>query len=90
MDNQVNPRPLFEIIERARPAVRDEDIRRLVDGGLTPSAVHTLIYESTGGDKKSRERRAMTSRWLAILKRDYPEEYEKLIIENSKKKQIRN
>ncbi len=77
-----NPRPLYEIIERARSVVNDTYVRGLVDGGMLPYAVNTLVLDNTKGDRRTRERKAMSARWLAILKWDYPEEYEKFIAEN--------
>ena len=77
-----NPMPVFEIKERARAVVNDRYVRSLVDGEILPYPVSTMVLDNTKGDRKTREHRAMSARWLAILKWDYPEEYEKFIAEN--------
>lgn len=78
LDNQ----RLFMLVERARSVVDDQYVRRLVDRGMLPYPVSEVVLENTKGDKKAKERRSMAARSLAVLKRDYPEIYEKLISEN--------
>jgi hypothetical protein len=76
-------RSVSEIIERARPVIHDRYVRRLIDEyGLLPTPVHTIVHQNTHGDETTKTMRAKAARWLAVLRRDYPEEYEKLIAEN--------
>jgi hypothetical protein len=63
-----------EVELRCKPVINNSDIIRLIDTGTSPTAVHQLILTETKDEDT-----AKAARWLAILKRDYPDRYRKLI-----------
>ncbi len=71
--DQQSKRSVVEIVARATPALGDTYIRELINSGSSPSAVYEIILQMTNDDTK-----AKAARWLAILKRDYEQEYEKM------------
>lgn len=67
-------RSAHEITTRCSAILRDEEIVFLVAKSSSPSAAFEMIFSATNDSSK-----AKAGRWLAILRRDYPEEYHKLI-----------
>lgn len=54
--------------------LKDEKIIFLVDESSSPSAAFEMIFATTNDSDK-----AKAGRWLAVLRRDYLEEYRKLV-----------
>jgi hypothetical protein len=63
-----------EIKARCSSILRDEKIVFLVDESSSPSAAFEMIFAITNDSDK-----AKAGRWLAVLRRDYLEEYKKLV-----------
>lgn len=57
---------------RSKAILYDVTILSLVDKSSTPTAAYDMVYVQSGDQNKAR-----AGRWLAILRRDYPEEYQK-------------
>jgi len=62
-----------EIKFRCKSILNDEQVVRLVKESSTPSAAFDMILEETGDQEK-----AKSGRWLAILRRDYPDVFSAL------------
>lgn len=67
-------RSAHEIKTRCSAILKDEEIVFLVAKSSSPSAAFEMIFAATNDSNK-----AKAGRWLAILRRDYPEEYHELI-----------
>lgn len=63
-----------EIKARCSSILKDEKIVFLVDESSSPSAAFEMIFATTNDSDK-----AKAGRWLAVLRRDYLEEYRKLV-----------
>lgn len=63
-----------EIKARCSSILGDEKIVSLVDESSSPSAAFEMIFATTNDSDK-----AKAGRWLAVLRRDYLEEYRKLV-----------
>ncbi|OGI28724.1 MAG: hypothetical protein A2288_00300 [Candidatus Moranbacteria bacterium RIFOXYA12_FULL_44_15] len=61
-----------EILMRSRAILDDVTRMSLVDKSSTPTAAYDMVYADSGDQNKAR-----AGRWLAILRRDHPEEYQK-------------
>jgi len=68
------PRSREEIEFRCQAALNDELILFLVKESGSPTAAYEMILSKTGDISKAR-----TGRWLAILRRDYVEDYEEIV-----------
>lgn len=66
-------RSVQEIKARCSSILRDGKIVFLVEKSSSPSAAFEMIFATTNDSNK-----AKAGRWLAILRRDYLEEYRKL------------
>lgn len=67
-------RSTYEIRARCSSILEDERIVFLVDNSSSPSAAFEMIFAETRNSDK-----AKAGRWLAVLRRDYLEEYRKLV-----------
>jgi hypothetical protein len=67
-------RSATEVKARCHHILGDKRIVSLVVSGCSPSAVYEMIFNETKDVSKSK-----AGRWLAVLKRDYPEEFSELI-----------
>jgi len=67
-------RSVQEIRARCSSILSDEKIVSLVDESSSPSAAFEMIFAVTNNSDKSK-----AGRWLAVLRRDYLEEYRKLV-----------
>ena len=67
-----------EIAIRCRPILGQPDVIDLVGKSSSPTAAYDLVI-SIGKDDET----AKAARWLAVLRRDYPVAYQRLV--NSKK-----
>ena len=67
-------RSAHEIRARCSSILEDEKIVFLVDNSSSPSAAFEMIFAETHNSDK-----AKAGRWLAVLRRDYLEEYRKLV-----------
>lgn len=67
-------RSVQEIKARCSSILEDERIVLLVEASSSPSAAFDMIFAATNNTNK-----AKAGRWLAILRRDHPDEYSKLI-----------
>lgn len=63
-----------EIKARCSWILNDKKIVILVEDSSSPSAAYEMVFVETKDTSK-----AKAGRWLAILRRDYPAEYHKLI-----------
>jgi len=61
-----------EILMRSKAILDDVTILFLVDKSSTPTAAYDMVYTDSGDQGKAR-----AGRWLAILRRDHPGEYQK-------------
>lgn len=66
-------RSVEEIKARCLLIINDERIVSLVVASSSPSAAYEMVFAKTKDVS-----RAKAGRWLAVLRRDYPEEYQKL------------
>jgi len=64
-------RSLEEVKARCKIILKDEKILNLVDKSSSPTAAYEMIMAETEDQVK-----AKAGRWLAILRRDYPKEYQ--------------
>ncbi|MFH1780484.1 MAG: hypothetical protein ABIJ85_01275 [bacterium] len=62
-----------EVKARCLPILDDEKIVSLVVASSSPSAAYEMVFAETKDIS-----RAKAGRWFAVLRRDYPEEYQKL------------
>jgi len=63
-----------EIKARCSSILNDKELVVLVGKSSSPSAAYEMIFAETKDVS-----RAKAGRWLAVLRRDYPAEYRKLI-----------
>ncbi len=63
-----------EIKARCACVLGNKSIVALVEASSSPSAAYEMVFAETKGISK-----AKAGRWLAVLRRDYPAEYRKLI-----------
>jgi len=63
-----------EIKARCSSILGDEKIVFLVDESSSPSAAFEMVFATTNDSDK-----AKAGRWLAVIRRDYLEEYRKLV-----------
>jgi len=70
-------RSFQEIKTRCSSILNDEKVLSLVMSSSSPSSAYEMIFVETGDVSK-----AKSGRWLAVLRRDYSEEYRKLISHN--------
>jgi len=73
------PRSLEEVKARCKIISDDEIIKNLVDKSSSPTAAYEMIMAETKNQEK-----AKAGRWLAILRRDYLEEYKDIISKPSR------
>lgn len=67
-------RSLEEVKARSKVILSDEAVINLVDKSSSPTAAYEMIMAETGDQAK-----AKAGRWLAILRRDYLEDYQAVI-----------
>ena len=72
-------RSLEEVKARCKVISDDEIIKNLVDKSSSPTAAYEMIMAETKNQEK-----AKAGRWLAILRRDYFEEYKDIISKPSR------
>lgn len=63
-----------EIKARCSLILNDRELVALVEKSSSPSAAYEMVFAETKDVSK-----AKAGRWLAVLRRDYPTEYRKLI-----------
>lgn len=63
-----------EIKARCACVLDNESIVALVEASSSPSAAYEMVFTKTKDVSK-----AKAGRWLAVLRRDYPAEYRKII-----------
>jgi len=63
-----------EIKERCSSILDNRELVALVEKSSSPSAAYEMVFAETKNISK-----AKAGRWLAMLRRDYPAEYRKLI-----------
>lgn len=63
-----------EIKARCVCVLEDKSIVALVEASSSPSAAYEMVFTETKDVSK-----AKAGRWLAVLRRDYPVEYHKLV-----------
>ena len=63
-----------EIKARCACVLENKSIVALVEASSSPSAAYEMIFAETKDVS-----RAKAGRWLAVLRRDYPVEYRKLV-----------
>ena len=63
-----------EIKARCSTILDDKELVALVEKSSSPSAAYEMVFTETKDIAK-----AKAGRWLAVLRRDYPTEYRKLI-----------
>jgi len=63
-----------EIKVRCKSVLDEEQIVYLVKESSSPSAAYEMIFSEIGNAEK-----AKAGRWLAVLRRDYPEVFEELL-----------
>lgn len=68
-------RSLEEVKARCKIILGDEIIIKLVDKSSSPTAAYEMIMAETGNQVK-----AKAGRWLAILRRDYFEDYQNITL----------
>lgn len=66
-------RSLEEVKARCKTILNDEEIINLVDKSSSPTAAFEMIVAETEDQVK-----AKAGRWLAVLRRDYFEEYQSI------------
>ena len=67
-------RSASEVKARCRPLLDRLELIRLVHQASSPTATYTVVFAETASVEL-----AKAGRWLAVLRRDYPEEYENII-----------
>lgn len=63
-----------EIRARCSSIINNKELVSLVEKSSSPSAAYEMVFTKTKDVSK-----AKAGRWLAVLRRDYPTEYRKLI-----------
>jgi len=71
---QAMSRSVHEVKARCSSILGDEKIVFLVGASSSPSAAFDMVFATTNDSDK-----AKAGRWLAVLRRDYPGEYGKLV-----------
>lgn len=61
-----------ELLMRSNTILSDSGLLLLVDKSSTPTAAYDMVYADSGNQDKAR-----AGRWLAILRRDHPKEYQR-------------
>jgi len=64
----------LEIKARCSSILDDDEIVSLVEESSSPSAAYEMVFEKTKDAS-----RAKAGRWLAVLRRDHPEQYQETI-----------
>lgn len=67
-------RSVSEVKARCKAVLDRPELIQLVQQSNSPTAAYTVVLAETGDDDL-----AKAGRWLAVLRRDYQEEYEKLV-----------
>lgn len=67
-------RSVEEIKARCSSILKDKNVVNLVMTSSSPSATYEIIFAETKNIAK-----AKAGRWLAVLRRDYSEEYQKIL-----------
>ena len=67
-------RSAAEIRARCSPILQDEKLVGIVAESASPTAAYDLVYQETKDEDTSK-----AARWLAVLRRDHPEEYNELV-----------
>jgi hypothetical protein len=62
-----------EILMRSKTVIDDPELLEVVKKSSTPTAAYDMVFAQSGDQDKAR-----AGRWLAILRRDYLERYQKL------------
>lgn len=63
-----------EVKARCSPIIGNDEIVRIVAESSSPTAAHEMVSQRFTDDKMRK-----AARWLAVLRRDYPNEYEELM-----------
>jgi hypothetical protein len=66
-------RSAHEIKARCSTIMGDDQVIFLVEASSSPSSAFDMVFAETNDTDK-----AKAGRWLAILRRDHPEEYDRL------------
>jgi hypothetical protein len=66
-------RSVEEIKVRCKSVLGDQQVVHLVKESSSPSAAYEMVLVETGNVEK-----AKAGRWLAVLRRDYPEAFNEL------------
>lgn len=74
MSNELVKRSAQEIEVRCDPILNNKEIISLVKDSSSPTAAFEMVFAKTGNSKL-----AKGARWLAILRREYPDNYKKVI-----------
>ena len=67
-------RSAIEVKARCKLVLGNPKLIKMIQQSSSPSAAHVVILSETGDEEI-----AKAGRWLAILRRDYFEEYEKAV-----------
>lgn len=67
-------RSVEEIRARCSLILKDKNVVNLVMASGSPSAAYEMVFAETKNIAK-----AKAGRWLAVLRRDYSEEYQKIL-----------
>lgn len=67
-------RSASEVKARCKPVLDRPELIQLVQQSNSPTAAYTVVLAETGNDDL-----AKAGRWLAVLRRDYPGEYDNII-----------
>ncbi len=67
-------RSVSEVKARCKPVLDKFELIHLVQQSNSTTAAYTIVLAETGNDDL-----AKAGRWLAVLRRDYPKEYEMII-----------
>lgn len=68
-------RSFIELKVKCMPILKDKEVISLVKDASSPTAAFEIVFAITNDITK-----AKTARWLAVLRRDYPEKYNELIV----------
>ena len=74
-------RSLIEVEVRSAPILGDPQILTLVRATSTPTSAYDIVKAKIKDEAKAR-----AARWLAIMRRDYPDDYNKMLSENKNPK----
>ncbi len=77
-----------EVTMRCKPILSQKNIVLLVEKSSSPTAAYDMVMDTTGQIET-----AKAARWLGVLRRDYPDQYNKIVqntlchvLENTAKK----